>query len=144
MSHPPPSVVSGRRHTNRAARLLWVLVLGHFAITLVHGAAHAAARVPMSLAANVFIAVVIVIGPIVGLLVFRARPVVGGWIVAATMAGAFLFGVVNHFFVASADHVSHVDAEWRALFSATAILLAATEVAATAAGVFCARQSRRA
>jgi len=47
-------------HTSNAARrILWALVLGHFAVTLVHGAAHAAAAVPMTLAANVFIVLVI-------------------------------------------------------------------------------------
>jgi hypothetical protein len=127
----------------KAVWLLWAIVLGHFMITLVHGAAHAGARVPMSAAANVFIAVVIEIGPLAGLLLSRSRPAAGGWIVAAGMAGALVFGVVNHFLVDGADHVAHIADEWRVLFAVTATLLALTEIAGTAAGIVYARLGGR-
>jgi len=118
-----------------AARLLGVLVLGHFVITLIHGAAHAGAQVPMSSAANAFIILVIEAGPLAGLALSRSRPAAGGWIVAATMAGALVFGVANHFIIDAADHVSHVEPRWRALFTATAVLLAVTELGGAVAGV---------
>jgi hypothetical protein len=128
--------------TEKAAWLLWILVLGHFVVTLVHGAAHAGAGVPMSAAANVFIIVVIEIGPLAGLLLSRSRPAAGGSIVAATMAGALLFGVINHFLVDGVDHVSQVAADWRVLFASTATLLALTEIAGTAAAIFYIRIKR--
>jgi len=47
--------------------------------------------------------------------------------VALTLAGSFVFGIVNHFMLASPDHVAHVAREWRPLFAATAIGIASTE-----------------
>jgi hypothetical protein len=124
-------------------RLLWIVVLGHFVTTLIHGAAHAGANVPMSAAANVFIILVIEAGPLAGLVLSRSRPAAGGWLVATTMAGALVFGVVNHFIIQAADHVSHIEAGWRTLFTTTAVLLAVTEAAGAAAGVhYAVRQGR--
>jgi hypothetical protein len=122
--------------SNAARRILWVLVLGHFAVTLVHGAVHAAAVVPMTLAANVFIVLVIEIGPIAGLLMLRSSPAPGAWIIATTLGGALIFGIVNHFVIVSADHVTHIAARWRELFTTTAVLLAITETAGTAAAAW--------
>jgi hypothetical protein len=61
------------------------------------------------------------------------------------MAGALLFGVVNHFVLPGSDNVVQVHAEWRAVFSSTAVLLALTEAGATVVGVMMAvrRQARR-
>src|SRR5262245_2958294 len=127
----------------RVHPLLTSIVLGHLLVSLVHGAAHSGARIPMSLAANLFIWIVILAGPLVGLWVSRSRPPAGGWIVAATMAGSLIFGIVNHFVIASPDHVSHVATEWRPLFAVTATLLVVTEAAGVAAGVWCARTARQ-
>jgi len=128
---------------DNAARLLGVLVIGHFIITVIHGAAHAGAQVPMSAAANAFIILVIEVGPLAGLALSRSRPAPGGWLVAATMAGALVFGVVNHFIIEAADHVAHIEAGWRGLFTATAVLLTVTEAAGAAAGVlYAVRQGR--
>ena len=125
-------------HTSNAARrILWALVLGHFAVTLVHGAAHAAAAVPMTLAANVFIVLVIEIGPLAGLLMLRRSPIPGAWIIAATLGGSLIFGIVNHFVIIGADHVTHIAARWRELFATTAVLLAITEIAGVAAAARC-------
>jgi hypothetical protein len=106
--------------------LIWV-VLAHLVISFVHGAAHAQAHVPLSLAANLFVYIVILAGPLLGLvLAWKARRI-GSVVIACAMAGALVFGLVNHFVLASADHVSHVDPQWRALFATTAVLLAVTE-----------------
>jgi hypothetical protein len=131
--------------TTATARLmLWTVVLGHFAVTLVHGAAHASANVPMTPAANVFIVLVIIAGPLAGLALLLIRPVLGAWVIAASMAGALLFGIVNHFVIDGPDHVSHVAEHSRRLFSATAILLAITETAGIGAAVLYGRAIRRA
>ena len=51
------------------------------------------------------------------------------------MAGALVFGVVNHFARSSPDHVAQVAAPWRPMFASTAVLLALTEAAATIAAL---------
>ena len=113
------------RHTGR--RLVTAIVLGHLVVSLMHGAAHSGAQIPMTLAANLIIWVVILAGPLAGLWLIRSRPVTGGWMIAATMAGSLLFGVVNHFVIVGPDHVSIVAPEWRTLFAVTAVLLAVLE-----------------
>jgi hypothetical protein len=124
-------------------RLLAAVVVGHLIVSIVHGAAHSGARIPMTLAANLFIWIVIVAGPLAGLWLSRSRPVAGGWVVAATMAGSLVFGVVNHFVIVSPDHVSHVAAEWRLLFAVTAALLVVSEVAGVVVGITSARRAVR-
>jgi hypothetical protein len=103
-------------------------VLAHLVISLVHGAAHGGAQVPLSLAANAFVFVVILAGPVLGLALSWRVERTGSLIVALTMAGSLVFGVVNHFVLESPDHVSHVAAKWRMLFGSTAVLLALTEM----------------
>ena len=116
--------------------LLAGIVLSHFAVTLLHGAAHGAAQVATTPAQNWFIALVIVVAPLAALWLARARPELGGWLVASAMAGALVFGIVNHFVIPGVDRVDHVAAQWRPLFAATAFLLVAFELAGTAAGIW--------
>jgi hypothetical protein len=104
-----------------------VVVLAHLIISIAHGNAHAGAQVPLTPAANLFVFIVIVAGPLVGLALLWPAPRLGSWIIALTMAGSLVFGVVNHFVLSSPDHVSHVAEAWRGLFTATAVLLALTE-----------------
>jgi len=108
----------------------WVaaIVLIHFVVTIVHGVAHTRAQVPLSAAANIFVFVFIVIGPWFGLILTRPFPRVGSLLIASTMAASFIFGLVNHFVLASPDHISHIDSMWRPLFATTAVLLAASEL----------------
>jgi hypothetical protein len=108
-------------------RWLMTVVAAHFAISILHAIAHDRAAVPLSRAATLYVLLVILAGPLVGgALVFVARRL-GMWLLALTMAGALVFGVVNHFMVSSADHVAHVAPVWRPLFASTAVLLALTE-----------------
>jgi len=109
-------------------RWLVVAVLVHLAVSIIHGAAHTGAHVGLSQAATLFVFTIILIGPIVGLVLTWPARRIGSWIVAITMAGSFVFGLVNHFLIAGEDHVSHVDPQWRALFAATAIILAGIEL----------------
>jgi hypothetical protein len=109
-------------------------VLTHLVITFVHGAAHRGAAVPLGPVAALFVLLVIEVGPVLGLMLSRSRPVLGGWTVAATMAGALIFGFVNHFLLISPDHVSHVLADWRPLFTTSAVLLVVSELAGVVAG----------
>jgi hypothetical protein len=103
------------------------LVLVHLVITILHGTAQAKANVPLSPAANVFVFAVIVAGPLIGLGLTWPAQRIGTWLIAFTMAGALIFGLVNHFVLVSPDHVAHVDPQWRPLFTTTAVGLVLTE-----------------
>lgn len=102
-------------------------VLVHLVISMAHGAAHDGAHVLMSPAANLFVFIVILAGPLAGLALSWRSKRLGGAIVALTMGASLLFGFVNHFVLESADHVSHVEEQWRLLFGTTAALLTVTE-----------------
>ena len=121
-------------------RWLTLLVLAHLAVSVAHGTAHAGAQVLLSPAATLFVYVVILAGPLVGLALRWPAPRFGAWLIAVTMAGSLVFGVVNHFVLASPDHVAHVDPDWRTLFTATAALLAAIEALALVFAVRVARE----
>jgi len=125
-------------------RTLWkwmaASVLVHLLVSMIHGAAHTGASVPMSQAANLFVFVVILAGPLIGLgLSFRTK-LYGGVVVALTMAASLVFGVVNHFLIDSPDHISHIAAAWRSLFVTTAVLLTITELLGVAIALRLVRQ----
>ena len=111
-------------------RSLTVVILIHLAVSIIHGSAHTGAHVALSRSGNLFVVVVILIGPLLGLILMWPFRQLGTWIIAITMAGAFVFGLINHFLISGADHVSHVDPQWRALFTATAVILAVIELLA--------------
>jgi len=119
-------------------------VLAHLFVSVAHGAAHDGAHVPLSPAANLFVYVVILAGPLVGLAVTWPAVRIGSWLVAVTMAGALIFGAVNHFVLVSPDHVANVDAQWRSLFATTAVLLAVTEGLAVGLAIRVARERKNA
>jgi hypothetical protein len=116
---------------------LTAIVLIHLAISIVHGQAHAAAQVPLSGAATSFVYLVILAGPLLGLAIYRGRPRAGASIVAASMAGALIFGLINHFILDGSDQVGHVAAAWRMQFGITAVLLVISEAAGFLVGVVC-------
>jgi hypothetical protein len=127
----------------RARRWLIAAVLVHLIVSLVHGAAHAQAHVPLSPEANLFVLTVIVGGPLLGVLLTWRAERIGSWMVALTMAGALVFVVVNHFVRISPDHVSHVDPRWRPLFAGSAVLLALMEAVAGGLAVRLAAERKR-
>jgi hypothetical protein len=122
---------------------LAAVVLVHLAINIVHGSAHAGARVPLPLRSALFVYIVILAGPLAGLGLWRWRPQLGGWIVGGCMGAALVFGLMNHFIGDGPDHVAHVAAEWRQLFGVTAALLVVCEAAGTAIGVWSAMKSEK-
>ena len=125
-----------------AWRWLTALVLVHLVVSIVHGAAHSAAHVPLSPAASLFVFGVIVAGPLVGLALAWPAERIGSRVIATTMAGAFVFGCVNHFVLAGPDHVSQVAERWRPIFTTTAALLAAMEGLASALAIRIARRRK--
>ena len=122
-------------------RWLTAAVLVHLVVSVVHGAAHSEAHVPLSPAANLFVFGVIVAGPLVGLILAWRAERIGSWVIAITMAGAFVFGCVNHFVLAGPDHVSQVAVRWRPMFTTTAVLLAALEGLASTLAIRIARKA---
>jgi len=119
--------------TERAA--LAGIVLVHLIVPFVHGAAHSGAGVFLPLAGALFVYIVILAGPLAGLVLLRWRPQAGAGVIATTMAGSLVFGVANHFIIQGSDHVAHVAREGQSLFAATAALLAAIEAAGAALGL---------
>ena len=120
--------------TDSLTASLVALVIVHFFVAVVHGVAHGGAHVSLTPFALVFVIVVIQLAPLVGLVLIRTQPRGGAAMVSVSMAGAFLFGVVNHFVLPGADHVSQVQAQWRVLFGSTAALLALIEAGAAIVG----------
>lgn len=113
------------------------IVLAHLAIAIAHGSAHQGAGVALSPAGNLFVWLVIVVGPVLGLLwssLTGSRA--AAWLIALTMAGALVFGLVNHFVIESADHVLHVTGPWRTWFGVSAGLLAVTEALGAGIGLW--------
>ncbi len=115
------------KHRNTGWSWLIAVVVAHLVVSIVHGAAHAKAHVPLSRAANLFVFIVILAGPLIGLALTWSAERIGIWLILVTLAGSFVFGLVNHFVMASPDNVAHVDPQWRPLFLTTAALLAVTE-----------------
>jgi hypothetical protein len=115
--------------TNDKTAWRWVAaaVLAHLAVSIVHGTAHDGAHVPLTPAANLFVFIVILAGPLVGLGLTWPAQRIGAWVIAATLAASLVFGLVNQFVLDSPDHVAHVAPDWRSLFTTTAILLVVTE-----------------
>jgi hypothetical protein len=84
--------------------------------------------------------VVIIAGPWVGLVLMRLARRSGAWMIAATMAGSLVFGLMYHFIVPNPDHVAYVDPQWRSLFATTAVLVALTEALGCGLAIHFARE----
>jgi hypothetical protein len=133
----------------RSKRTAWdaalaAIVLLHLAIAIAHGRAHQGAGVTLSAAGNVFVWLVIIVGPLLGLLWFLltgSRAAI--WVMALTMTGALGFGLINHFVIVSTDHVQHVTGPWSASFGVTAALLTVTEALGAGIGAWYARAVAR-
>ena len=120
----------------KKGQALAAVVVIHPAISILHGSAHTGAEVPLPLAGTLFVYIVILVGPLLGLGVWPWLPQAGGWLVAVSMSGALVFGVVNHFMIDGPDHVANIACLWRTLFDVTAALLVISEAAGAAVGVW--------
>lgn len=129
-----------RRVTSNVVRLALATIIAHAAVALLHGAAHKIVNVKLSPLQTAYVAIVIVIAPLVaGLLLWKRAKTAGAILLAGSMAGALVFGVYNHFVAWSPDHVSHVASatpgKWAVVFQLTSILLAIVEAFGVWAGV---------
>ena len=134
--------LTGMKNIGTTRIWLAVIVLAHLAVSILHGSAHTTAQVALSPAAMAFVFSIVLAGPLIGLGLMLLSARLGSWIVACTMAGALIFGAVNHFVLTSPDHVAHVEAQARSFFAATAVLLALTEAAGLGLAVASARVRR--
>src|SRR5262245_53515718 len=113
-----------------------VIVVTHLALNLLHGAAHSGAGVPLSALQNAFVWIVILAGPLVALWMIWTGRRFGPELLALTMGGSLVFGVVNHFVIESPDHVAHIASDaWRLPFQWTAVGLVILEAVGTAVGI---------
>jgi hypothetical protein len=107
-----------------------MVVLIHLAVAWVHGLAHQHLLISLTRNQQLFIILVIVLAPVVALVLSWTRAWrTGALLLFLSMLGSLMFGIVNHYVIASPDHVSHLPAgEWALAFKTTAALLAITEV----------------
>ena len=113
----------------RGAGMALAAILSHAVVGAVHGAAHHWLGIALTPAQALFVEMVILAAPIVaGILLWREVRRTGGALLLSAMFGALVFGVWNHFVVASPDNISAVPpGAWGTLFQITTVLLALTE-----------------
>ena len=123
-----------RRDTLR--RVGFLLVVLHALVTTPHSIAHTNLHIAMDVWQNVFIFLVIVIGPIVSAVLIWKRRTSGFVLLAISMAGSFLFGGYYHFIAIGSDNIFTLPTSaWTTTFQLTAWLLAFTELAGAVVGI---------
>ena len=105
------------------------LVLFHLLVNILHGTAHSRLQIGLDLLGQLFVAVVILLGPLLAMALLWTRFQRAGLILlGVSMAASLLFGVYYHFVIASPDEVGRQGSGlWANLFAVTAWLLAITE-----------------
>lgn len=116
------------------------MIIAHALISSLHATAHRRLGIELSPSQLVFIGVVIIVAPLLaGLLIWKGTRTAGALLLAFSMTGALLFGVINHFVLISPDHVQHVPGLPGSLpvllFQMTAVLLALVEAIGVIAGL---------
>ena len=129
--------------SSKVAYLATAVVVVSVAVNLLHAASHAGQHV-MSLPGwqLAYIAVVIYAAPVVAAVLLWTRyPLAGAWLLAASMAGSFVFGLVFHFLVSGSDNVfTLLPGTWRTTFQVTAVLLLMLEMIGTLIGLWAAQR----
>jgi hypothetical protein len=130
----------------KAAYLATAVVVLSTALNLLHTASHAGQHV-MSLPAwqLAYIALVIYAAPVVAATLFWSRfRLIATWLLFASMAGSFVFGLVFHFIVPGVDNVFTLEpGAWRITFLVTAVLLSLVQVIGILTGLWTARRISR-
>lgn len=119
----------------RRFRLLAGIVIAHAAVNALHGLPHVSVPVPLAPWQELFIAVVILMMPIGGLVfVAEGRIRAGGLAVFLGGTGSAVFGTYFHFFSATPDNVAQVTGPWAGVFYLTAMGISLLAVATAVAG----------
>ena len=125
---------------NRTLRVtVLALIAIHFAIVVMHSAAHQILPVKATPAQLAFIVPVIIVAPIVAGFILLKFHKAGTVLFTLSMFGSLVFGVYYHFIADTIDHVAHVahlePAFWSQMFRLTSYLLGVTELLGSALGV---------
>ena len=114
-----------------------ITVLAHLLVNFFHGSAHTELRVDLSAWQKWYVAIVIMVAPLVALiLIWTKQHRLGLLLLVASMAGSLIFGAYYHYVEISPDHVSHLPpGDAQGLFRLTAMLLIVTEVLGLVVGV---------
>jgi len=110
-------------------RLASAVVIIHLVVSTIHGLTHLGDSVipgPVDLA---FIVIVISVAPILAaILLWRKQQSVGAMLLALSMAGALLYGLVQHFLLPGPDNVTQQGPGlWPLIFQITALLFVPLE-----------------
>ena len=110
------------------ARFGTIIVVLHFFVSLVHGAAHHNLQITLNNWQTIYVLAVITVLPLVSAVLLWRRMRGGFFLLFCSMIGSLLFGGYYHFIAAGADNVSELGSHaWSAPFQLTAGLLALTE-----------------
>jgi len=126
-------------------RSISIVVAAHLVVALIHGAAHGSLAInPPRSADLAFIVLTVYLGPLVAVWRLRAaRSRSGAMLLALSMAGAFVYGIVFHYGLPTLDHVSQVPVvPWGTVFRITAGLLAPLEAIGALQGLAAWRAAR--
>jgi hypothetical protein len=129
--------------SNKAAYLATAVVVLTEAVNLLHAASHAGQHV-VSLPGwqLAYIAVVIYAAPAVAAVLLWSRyRLAGAWLLATSMAGSLVFGLVFHFLVSGPDNVFTLPSgTWRTAFQVTVVLLFILQMIGTLIGLWAAQR----
>lgn len=117
------------------------IVVLSVAVNLIHTASHYGQQVVTLPAWQLaYIVVVIYVAPVVAAILLRTRRrLTGAWLLAASMAGSFVFGLVYHFLVPGPDNVFTLHhGAWVTTFQVSAVLLAVLQLTGCLVGVWAA------
>jgi len=111
-------------------------VIVHLLVVTPHSIAHTSLQIEMNFWQNIYIGLVILLGPIVSAVLLGMRRKVGFKLLTVTMAGSLVFGLYYHFIAAGPDNVASLHQHlWTSTFQLSAVLLAVTELCGTIVGV---------
>jgi len=131
-------MIGWKRKGREPASAAIAVVMIHFVVSVLHGIAHNQLSVILSGAQQLFVGVFVVALPLgAAYLLWKGDRRNGGALLAASMAGAFIFGVYFHFVLPGSDHVGHAltPAGWSPLFDETAFELAVLEALGVSLGL---------
>jgi len=108
-----------------------LIVLVHLVVVLAHGKAHGQLEIVPDAWQRAFIAGVIVLCPLIAMALLWTRLWKTGFtLLALSMAGSLVFGLIYHFLLAGPDNALGLHhGHWQSVFGTTALLLALIESA---------------
>lgn len=123
---------------NRAVKYGTAVVLAHFVVNIIHGAAHHELHVELDRAAMLFVIGVILLCPLIAMvLLWASQESLGQVLMAFSMAASLVFGLYKHFVIMGPDNIrEQAPGPWGTEFVLTAYLLCLTEAIGTFMGLY--------